>query len=84
MPFLSVELVYAGVRLCRFAEGRYSSLSEYVRELIREDEKRKAQERREALLLEGLESEASLLTREDLNDIRSETLTLLKTRKKRR
>jgi antitoxin ParD1/3/4 len=68
----------------QIAEGRYSSVSEYVRELIREDEKRKAQERLEALLLEGLESEASPLTRKDLKDIRNEALALLKTRKKPR
>jgi len=37
----------------QIAAGRYSSVSEYVRELIRDDEKRKAQERLEALLLEG-------------------------------
>jgi antitoxin ParD1/3/4 len=38
------------------ASGRYSSASEYVRELIREDEKRTAQEKLEAILLEGLNS----------------------------
>lgn len=43
--------------------GRYSSVSEYVRELIRDDEKRKAQNRIEALLLEGLQSgEATEMT----------------------
>ena len=38
------------------ASGRYSSASEYVRELIREDERRRAEEKLEALLLEGLNS----------------------------
>jgi antitoxin ParD1/3/4 len=38
------------------ASGRYSSASEYVRELIREDEKRRAEEKLEALLLESLNS----------------------------
>jgi antitoxin ParD1/3/4 len=38
------------------ASGRYSSVSEYVRELIREDEKRRAEDKLEALLLEGLNS----------------------------
>jgi antitoxin ParD1/3/4 len=33
--------------------GRYSTVSEYIRELIRDDEKRKAREKLEALLLEG-------------------------------
>jgi antitoxin ParD1/3/4 len=36
--------------------GGYGTTSEYLRELIREDKKRKAQERLETLLLEGLES----------------------------
>jgi antitoxin ParD1/3/4 len=66
----------------QIAEGRYSSVSEYIRELIRDDEKRKAQERLEALLLEGLESEETEMTREDLDHIRKEALTRLKKRKK--
>ncbi len=40
--------------------GSYSTASEYVRTLIREDQKRKAQERLEALLLEGLDSGAPI------------------------
>lgn len=35
----------------------YSTPSEYVRTLLREDQKRSAQERLETLLLEGLESD---------------------------
>jgi antitoxin ParD1/3/4 len=38
------------------AEGAYSSTSEYVRALIREAQRRKAQESLEALLLEGINS----------------------------
>ena len=38
------------------ASGGYGTTSEYLRELIREDKKRKSQERLESLLLEGLES----------------------------
>ena len=38
------------------AKDGYGTVSEYVRELIRADEKRRAQERLETLLLEGLES----------------------------
>jgi len=41
-------------------------VSEYIRELIHDDEKRKAEQRLEALLLEGLESEERELTRQDL------------------
>ena len=36
--------------------GSYGTASEYMRALVREDQKRKAQERLEALLLEGLDS----------------------------
>ena len=63
------------------ANGRYSSVSEYIRELIRDDEKRKAQERLEALLMEGLESDETLFTHADLDDIRREALARLKRRK---
>lgn len=66
----------------QIAEGRYSSVSEYIRELIRNDEKRKAQQRLETLLLEGLESEESELTRQDFDDIRKDALAQLKRRKK--
>lgn len=40
----------------KIAQGGYSTASEYVRELIRDDQKRAAQERLEALLIEGIES----------------------------
>lgn len=40
----------------RVADGGYSSVSEYVRELIRTDQKRRLEERVDALLLEGLNS----------------------------
>ena len=38
------------------AQGGYSTPSEYLRELLRQDQKRRAEERLEALLIEGLES----------------------------
>ncbi len=40
----------------RVAGGTYSTPSEYIRELIREDQKRRAQEKLESALLEGLNS----------------------------
>lgn len=65
--------------------GRYSSVSEYVRDLIREDEKRKAEEKLEALLLEGLQSgEPTEMTRQDWIDIRVEALKRLEARKSRK
>jgi antitoxin ParD1/3/4 len=65
----------------QIAEGRYSSVSEYVRELIRADEKRKAEDRLEALLLEGLKSAESEFSQADLADIRREALERVKARK---
>jgi antitoxin ParD1/3/4 len=53
------------------AQGRYSSVSEYMRELIRGDERRKAQERLEALLVEGLESPVTEWTSADVVELRS-------------
>ncbi len=53
------------------AEGNYSTVSEYFRELVRQDQKRKAQERLETLLIEGLESgNATAMTDEDWQNIR--------------
>ena len=65
----------------QIAEGRYSSVSEYMRELIRDDEKRKAQEQLEALLLDGLQGEAQALTSEDWSAIRRDAIASLKARK---
>jgi antitoxin ParD1/3/4 len=49
----------------RVAEDGYSSVSEYVRDLIRADQKRRHEERIDALLLEGLQSgEAIEVTQE--------------------
>lgn len=67
----------------QIASGRYSSASEYVRELIRDDEKRRAQQRLEALLLEGLQGEESELTREDWTAIRKEAQSRVAANKKR-
>jgi len=44
----------------RVSEGGYSSVSEYMRELIRADQKRKLEERIDALLLEGRDSGAPI------------------------
>jgi antitoxin ParD1/3/4 len=64
------------------SSGRYSSVSEYVRELVREDEKRKAQEKLEALLLEGIESgEATAMTRQDWADIRRQAMARIQARR---
>jgi antitoxin ParD1/3/4 len=66
----------------QIASGRYSSASEYMRELIREDEKRRAAERLESLLLAGLGSEARDMTPDDWRAIRAEAVARLKHRQK--
>ena len=62
----------------QIAQGRYSSVSEYVRELIRADEKRKAEEQLETLLLEGLQGQEAAFTRADWQAIRQEALIQVK------
>lgn len=65
--------------------GRYSSVSEYVRDLIRDDERRKAQEKLEALLMEGIQSgEPTEMTRQDWGEIRREALKRFESRKSRK
>nr|WP_230968596.1 type II toxin-antitoxin system ParD family antitoxin [Nostoc sp. WHI] len=55
----------------KVATGGYSSVSEYFRELVRQDQKRQADERLEAMLLESLNSgNASEITADDWEDIR--------------
>ena len=66
------------------ADGRYSSASEYMRELIREDEKRKAEDRLEALLIEGLQSVETEVHGEAWTQIRKEALEQLQQRRQSR
>ena len=47
------------------ARTRYSSASEYIRDLIRRDQKEAAKERLEELLIEGLESGEPIVVTED-------------------
>jgi antitoxin ParD1/3/4 len=68
----------------QIAQGRYSSTSEYMRELIRADEKLKAEEQLEAKLLEGLNSPESEFNNSDWKEIRKEALAILESRKARR
>jgi antitoxin ParD1/3/4 len=64
------------------AKGRYSSASEYVRELIRADERRKAEDQLEELLLEGLQGEETAFTLQDWQAIRQEALAQVKKARK--
>ena len=68
----------------KLRQGAIAAPASTIRELIREDEKHKAEERLEALLLEGLQGKETAVTRDDLNAIRKEALATLKARKHRR
>ena len=51
------------------ASGDYSTTSEYIRQLIRQDRQQKAEKQLEQLLLEGLNSgEATPMTAKDWTD----------------
>ena len=61
----------------------YSTPSEYVRELIRADQKRRAREKLDALLLEGLSSGDPISVDPDFwNELKQEALVKLGSRKK--
>ena len=69
----------------QIAEGRYSTVSEYIRDLIRDDEKRKAEDRLEALLLEGLEGGADIpVTPESWRDLKAEARSIAAKHKARK
>lgn len=53
----------------RIAKDGYGTVSEYFRDLIRADQKRKAEEKLEAMLLEGLKSGvATPLNKQDIEE----------------
>ncbi len=64
--------------------GRFNNASEYFLDLVREDQKRRAQERLEALLLEGLNSgEPVEVTEEYIRTKRSELVAKIEGNKAR-
>jgi antitoxin ParD1/3/4 len=54
--------------------GEYSSINEYFLDLVQQDQKRKAQEKLEALLLEGIDSEGQEVTPEYWQNLHSTVL----------
>lgn len=52
------------------AAGGYSTASEFIRALLREAQKRKARTRVDALLSEGIHSQASEMTRADWDELK--------------
>lgn len=68
----------------RVSHGGYSTVSEYFRELVRQDQKRRDEEKLEGLLLEGLNSgPAKPLTKADLNEVRRVVRKRVTARKKK-
>ena len=64
------------------ASGGYSTTSEYIRQLIRQDRQQKAEKQLEQLLLEGLNSgEAAPMTAEDWAEIRQAVTDKITARK---
>jgi antitoxin ParD1/3/4 len=55
-------------------QGNFSSASEYLRSLIRDDKKDKIRQALDAKLLEGLRGETSEMTVQDWEDIRLQAL----------
>jgi antitoxin ParD1/3/4 len=68
----------------QISTGRYSSASEYIRELIRFDEKRKAEEQLAAMLLAGFATPEVALTTADWKAIRAVALSKVEARKRKR
>ena len=66
----------------QISTGRYSSASEYVRELIRADEKRKVEEQLESLLLAGLKGEETVMSRADWQQIRQEATAQMRAKRR--
>ena len=63
---------------------RYSSASEYIRDLIRRDQKEAAKERLEELLIEGLESGDPIVVSEDYWEKKRQELAARHGKKKRK
>ena len=61
--------------------GRYSNASEYVRDLVRNDQKRETREQLEETLMEALASEPEEATPEYWRALREEAVELVRARK---
>ena len=65
----------------RVQQAHYSTPSDYVRDLIRADQKRQAKEKLDQLLLEGLETASEEVTPEYLEQLRHDIQALIKPHK---
>jgi antitoxin ParD1/3/4 len=60
------------------ASGAFPTAEDYISALLEADQRRKAQDHLEALILEGLDSPLSEITPEDWDDLRAEGLTRIR------
>ncbi len=65
----------------QIGEGGYSDPSEYFHALLREQQRRKAEEKLEGLLLEGLATKSSALNEKDWEHLRTELENRISNRK---
>ena len=65
------------------ASGAFPTAEDYIRALVEADQKRKAQDRFEALIDEGLDSPLSEMTDQDWDDIRREGLAKIRANRAR-
>lgn len=64
------------------ASGAFPTAADYISALVEADQKRKAQDHFEALILEGLDSPLSEMTSQDWDDLRAEGLARVRSRSK--
>lgn len=68
----------------QLAEEHFGTVSEYLRALIRDDQKRKAQQRLEELVLEGMDSGSFEMTDQHWDDLRRSIARVAGARKESR
>lgn len=66
----------------RVSSGEYSTASEYIRQLVRADQKHKAKEKLEELMLEALQEPAEEVTPESWEELKREALQRVASRKR--
>ena len=64
------------------SSGGYSTVSEYIRQLVRADQKHKAKEKLEELMLEALQEPAEEVTPESWEELKREALERVASRKR--
>lgn len=83
MTSINISLPYS---MKEFVDGEvsregYGTVSEFIRELLRDAKKKRENEKLEKLLLEALDSPAAPMTKEDWNEIRARGLARIEGKK---